>query len=96
MATIQVAPVPLKKEILERIRKNAPLTDFEREKSEGKDFERWEVYFNTFPINYSKAVDCIRMVGPLLKREVWKNDPVGMLLEATKGIARKPEKEERD
>ena len=87
---IQGTPVPLKrKELLERIREECPLTDFEREKSEGKDFERWEVYFNTFPINYSKAGFLIRGEdGWTITEEgveyLEKNDPVEMLREASK------------
>ena len=95
---IQDAPVPLKrKELVERIREECPLTDFEREKSEGKDFERWEVYFSTFPINYSKAGFLIRgKDGWTLTDEgvefLEKNDPVEMLREAMRRY-RKWEKE---
>ena len=95
---IQDAPVPQKRnELVERIREECPLTDFEREKSEGKDFERWEVYFSTFPINYSKAGFLIRAKdGWTITEEgvefLKKNDPVEMLREAMRRY-RKWEKE---
>ena len=89
---IQEASEPLTyRELVDRLRSEFPFSDFERQRKEGKDFERWEVYFNTFPINYSKAGFLIRgKNGWSITSEgeefLKKNDPVGMLRAARKGF----------
>lgn len=89
---IQEVSEPLTyRELVNRLRSEFPFSDFERQRNEGKDFERWEVYINTFPINYSKAGLLIRgkngwSVTSEGEEFLKKNDPVGMLREARKGF----------